>query len=416
MDTRELWLPILHRIDPIAGPGGITSALFSRVLHTDAHEMVHVTRFFDVVEVWKRDDDFSVRGYDERMTETTGPFILGMNELDRYEPEAGLLHHAVRREDAALVRVLVEEETSRAIDRVRKTGRIDVIKDLANPVCIRFTQRYYGLPHSDPARLLHLFQVASWYIFSFWKDPVMRAAALPAGEELRGILSGIIAHRRASGDTTDGDVLGRLLKVSTGFSDGDDGIARSIAGLASGTLNAPIGLLANTVNKLLCLDDTERARISALARSARSGPSPDAKQFSDVVHEAERFGVFPSVLYRHAEHDTVLAAGTSREKAIPRGATVVVWPSLSAFDSDVFERPFEFVPGRPGWQYMSFGYGRHRCLGEHIGQVLVHTMTRELLALPRLRRAKGKEGRIRNRGLQEASFPESFVLEFDRAS
>lgn len=417
MDTREIWLPIVHRLEPIAGPGGVVGAVLSLLLRTgEARKMVHVTRYLDVVEVWKRDDDFSVRGYDERMTETTGPFILGMNEVERYQPEADLLHGAVRREDAALVSRLVKEETERAVGRARRAGRIDVVQDLANPVCIRFAQRYYGLPYPDPEHLLRLFQVVSWYIFPFWRDPVMRAAALPAGKELNELLGGIIAERRASGDTSENDVVGRLLRVSENFPDGDRGVARSIAGLASGTLNAPIGLVVSTVDKLISLDEGERARITELSRSARLGSESASKSFSDIVQEAERFGVFPGVLYRHAERDTVIAAGTPREKAIPRGSIVVVWPSLAAFDADVFERPFEFKAGRPRSQYMGFGYGRHRCLGEHIGQVLVHEMTQALFSLPRLRRAPGKEGKIQHRGLHEANFPKNFVLEFDETS
>lgn len=416
MDTREIWLPIVHRVEPIAGPGGIVGAVLSHLLQTDARQMVHVTRYHDVVEVWRRDDDFSVRGYDERMTETTGPFILGMNEPARYQPEADLLRGVVRREDAALVLRLVKEETERAVDRARRIGRIDIIQDLANPVCIRFAQRYYGLPYPDSEHLLHLFQVVSWYIFPFWRDTIMRAAALPAGKELESILRGIIAERRATGDASEDDVLGRLLRVEKPFSDGDQGIARSIAGLASGTLNAPIGLLASIVDKLMSLDDGERTRIAELARSARLGSDSDSKLLSDIVYEAERFGVFPGVLYRHAERDSVIAGGTSRGKAIPRGSTVVVWPSLAAFDADVFDRPFAFQPGRPRSQYMGFGHGRHRCLGEHIGQVLVHEMTQALFSLPGLRRAPGKEGKIQHRGLHEANFPKSFVLEFDKAS
>lgn len=416
MGAREIVLPLAHRFFPITGPGGLAGFVMSRLLRADASNMVHVIRYPDVADVWKRDDDFSVRGYDERMTETTGPFILGMNDLERYAPESKLLNGVVRREDRELVQRLVAEETERAVGRARSAGAIDVVQDLANPVCIRFAQRYYGLEGPDPDRLLELFQIASWYIFSFWKDDVMRLNGVKAAEELRSILDGIVARRRAAGEIGDGDVMGRLLGMPEPFADGDRGIARSIAGLASGTLNAPIGLLANTVDKLLGLDGPEKRRAHELARSAVLGSKEDEREFGKFVDEAERFGVFPSVLYRRAERDAVLAEGTAREKRIPKGSTVVVWPSLAAFDAEVFERPFDFVPGRPGSLYMGFGYGRHRCLGEHIGQVLVHEMSRALFSLPGLRRAPGKAGTLQHRPLQEANFPVSFRLEFDKIS
>ena len=141
MDLRPLWLPIVHRYCPTPGPGGFASAL-SLFIHADASRMVHVTRYMDVAEVWQRDDDFSVRGYDERMKATTGAFILGMNDLARYAPDAAVIHRVVRREDAALIRRIVAEETERAMAPIRRTGRVDIVKDVWETSCpMRFVMR-----------------------------------------------------------------------------------------------------------------------------------------------------------------------------------------------------------------------------------------------------------------------------------
>src|SRR5438105_2561268 len=117
-DIYRFVLPALHRFAPMPGPGGLSGAVLSRVLGVDATRMVHVTRHLDVVEVLQRDDDFSVRLYDEKMSETTGPFYLGMNDLGRYRPEAEVIWRAVRKEDAALVRRIAAEETEKALERV----------------------------------------------------------------------------------------------------------------------------------------------------------------------------------------------------------------------------------------------------------------------------------------------------------
>jgi cytochrome P450 len=415
MDITPYWLPILHRVFPTLGPGGLASALRFK-LHADTSRMVHVTRYFDVMEVWNRDEAFSVRTYDQRMSETTGAFILGMNDLARYTPDAKAIGRAVRRSDELLVRRIAREETESVMERVRRVGRVDVVRELSETVSIRLVMRYFGLRYEKPTHLLHLFQKASWYIFSFWSDPVMRDAAVAAGEELRQVLAALVATRKRSGAPSDDDVLGRLLASPEGFVDGDRGIERSLAGLGSGTLNAPIGLFAKSMDKLVGLDEPERAAVHDLARAATEGDAAAESRLRDYLYEAERFNVFPSVLYRYAEHATTLARGTSREKAVPGATTVVVWPSLAAFDSEIFERPFDFVPGRPKWQYMGFGQGRHRCLGEHIGQVLIEEMARSLLALPHLRRAPGEAGTVQTRPIQEASFPRSFVLEFDKVA
>jgi cytochrome P450 len=168
-----------------------------------------------------------------------------------------------------------------------------------------------------------------------------------------------------------------------------------------------------SAEKLLDLDEPDARRLRALAQSAVTGSKEDLATFKTYVNEAERFGVFPSVLFREATRDTVLAPGTSHEKKLAAGSRVVVWPSLAAFDKDVFEDPFEFKPGRPEQKYMTFGYGRHRCLGEHIGQILVHEILLAVFALPGVRRAPGNEGQVTHRGVQEDNFPVSLILEFD---
>ncbi len=416
MDLKRYWLPLAQRFVPTPGPGGISGFALSLFLHSDARNMVHVTRHLDVMEVWERDDDFSVRTYDQRMTETTGRFYLGIDDLDDYTADASVIRRAVLREDEALVRRLIAEETERAMETIRGRGKVDVVRDLANVVPIRFAARYFGLTGVDPDELRHLFQVASWYVFSFWSDPGMREAGRKAGGRLREILANIIARRRREGDVGSGDVMGRFLAMTDGFKDGDAGIARSIAGLSSGTLNAPMGLFVTSVDKLMSLPRAELQHVQDVARAAVRGSDADVARLRAVVHEAERFGVFPSVLYRYAENDAVIARGTDREKHVKKGTTVVIWPTLAAFDPDVFERPFDFVPGRPKWQYMGFGHGRHRCLGEHIGQALLEEMCRSLFTLPNLRRAPGKAGKVRNLPVEQASFPDSFTLEFDRVA
>lgn len=136
MNSKQLWVPLIHRLLPTLGPGGLSAALFGRALGADASHMVHVTRHMDVLEVWERDDDFSVRLYDEKMTETTGPFFLGMNDRERYQADANVIWRAVRKDDRSLVQRIAQEETERAMDRVRLTGRIDVVRDLADVVPI----------------------------------------------------------------------------------------------------------------------------------------------------------------------------------------------------------------------------------------------------------------------------------------
>ncbi len=416
MDLKSLYLPLVFRFLPTPGPGGLVGSVLSHLLQVDASNMVHVTRFLDVQEVLERDDDFSVRLYDGKMKATTGEFILGMNDLARYEPEARIVYKAVRREDEILARKIAAEETEAAIAPLRKAGKLDIVKDIADVVPIRFVNRYYGTKVADPEALLRLYQTSSKYLFAFWDHPEMRAQAEAAGTDLRKTLDDLIAKRRASGNISDGDLMGRMLLSNETFKDGDIGIRRSIAGLSSGNINAPLGLFVLAVDKILDLEKDRIATANDLARSGTAGAQTDLLAFREWFHEAERFVVYPPFSYRYAEADTTLAEGTSREKRIPKGCTVVTWQSLAAFDPDVFDAPYEFRPGRPRWTVNGFGHARHHCVGEAVGQVMLEEMARGLFSLPGIRRAPGKAGVVQFKSIMDGKYATSFGVEFDRAS
>jgi len=413
----RLVLPIAHRFFPTVGPGGLVNFGLSKAIDADASHVVHVIKQLDVMEVLERDDDFSVRLYDGKMTATTGPFFLGMNDPLRYTKDAEVIWQAVRREDVALVRRIAREESQRAIDAVRGRGAVDVVRDVAQVVPARVVCRYYGTPVADPGELRALYAETSKFLFAFWSHPGMKDEAIAAAGKVKALLSGIVSARRASGTFGDGDVLGRFLELDARgirFHDGDAGIVRSIAGLQSGHLNAPNGLFVYSIDKLLGLDDERRDALLEAARAASQGDGQARAAVEDHWYEAERFSVYPPFSYRYAEESTVLARGTSREKPIPKGSTVVTWQSLAAFDPEVFADPFEFVAGRPRWQYLGFGHARHRCLGEGIGQIMLKEMAEALLSLPGLRRAPGKAGTVQSLPIRQGKYPSSFGLEFDR--
>jgi cytochrome P450 len=413
-EARRLLVPLIHRFWPSCGPGGLVDFVLSKALDADAENTVHVTRYLDVMEVLERDDDFSVRIYDEKMTSTTGPFFLGMNDKALYDRDAAVIWRALQKTDEEIARRIAAEETKIALDRVRNSGRVDIVRDLVEKAVIRFVMRYFGTPVPEPERLLRLYQTTSKYLFAFWSDPVMRNEAVAAGETLKELLSSIVAERKRSPVDVD-DVLGRFVAMPSGFADGDAGIVRSLAGLASGAINAPLGLFVYSVDTLLALPDPELEAVRKLATMALAGDQNARDRFFDYVREAQRFNVYPPFSYRYAERDARIAVGTAREKQIPKGATVVTWQSLALFDDEVFDRPFDFVAGRPRGQYGGFGHARHRCVGEHIGQAVIYEMALGLFTLPGIVRAPNKAGRVQNLSVRQGKYPHTFTAEFGRS-
>ena len=52
------------------------------------------------------------------------------------------------------------------------------------------------------------------------------------------------------------------------------------------------------------------------------------------------------------------------------------------FDPAEFPLPDEFQPRRPYYSGLHFGYGMHRCLGEHVAMTMACEMMRRLILRP----------------------------------
>jgi len=65
---------------------------------------------------------------------------------------------------------------------------------------------------------------------------------------------------------------------------------------------------------------------------------------------------------------------------IPAGSFVTLWNMSANRDRLVFERPDEFLVGRPGNRQLAFGAGVHRCLGAPVATLEIQTFVEELAA------------------------------------
>eukprot|EP01102_Stenamoeba_stenopodia_P022587 TRINITY_DN9489_c0_g1_i1.p1 TRINITY_DN9489_c0_g1~~TRINITY_DN9489_c0_g1_i1.p1 ORF type:complete len:388 (+),score=99.24 TRINITY_DN9489_c0_g1_i1:41-1204(+) len=84
------------------------------------------------------------------------------------------------------------------------------------------------------------------------------------------------------------------------------------------------------------------------------------------------------------------ASSTTKSYTIPEGAYVCVAPIVTHRDSKVFDRPLEFDPTRfapeqsrqyeKAMQFVQFGFGKHRCTGEHYAIELVQCCMKLLLS------------------------------------
>src|SRR5436190_7147512 len=98
----------------------------------------------DVREVLSDYEHFGVPAYNERMTEISGPFILGLDDTDLYRHDHRALRAAIRAEDLP---VLADRTLSIARTHVRQSaGSLDVVRELADPTIDAVMSEYLGTP------------------------------------------------------------------------------------------------------------------------------------------------------------------------------------------------------------------------------------------------------------------------------
>src|SRR6185503_19100808 len=106
-----------------------------------------VTRHPDVIEVLARDTDFTIAEInEERINQSDGPFILGMDRSPQYDIELATLREAVRADDLERIRQMVRQRAAELVAVVRPVGKVDVVNELGRVVAIRTVDSYFGIP------------------------------------------------------------------------------------------------------------------------------------------------------------------------------------------------------------------------------------------------------------------------------
>ncbi len=366
-----------------------------------------LTRFDDVVEVLKRDSDFTISQVNApKIDQIDGPFILGMDQSPQYDQELGVLHLAVKREDLEGVREFVAQAAGNLIEAARPRRRIDVVEGLARVVAVRVVAAYFGIPGPDDPTMMRWMRDVFHYLFAdLTNDPNVERDALQSSAELRRHMDDQIALRKAAlaAPNQNDDVLGRLLALQgPKFPWLDDhAVRRNLAGVIVGAVDTTSKFVTLAIDELL-------RRPQAMAEARAAAVKGDIETVRRYAWEAVRFNPHHPLQVRFCAKETRVAGGQSRSKSIPAGSFAYVATLSAMFDPDVFKNPDQFDAGRTS-EYLHFGYGVHACFGRYINAVQIPELVAALLRLPHLRRAPGIAGHI----LYDGPFPNRLVLEFD---
>ena len=363
---------------------------------------VIVSRHGDVVDVLRRDQDFTVAEVNApSMNRWSGPFILGTDRGETYDREVSALRRAAPAEDLPRVRDLVAANAAELVAAALPSGRLDVVNDLARPAAARTVATYFGVPGPDPATLMRWMRALFDAVFLDGSPRANKVAERTVAEQ-RPYMQELIRSRRAAieaGEPVPDDMLTRLVAMGPDepWLD-DEAVRRSINGVIVGAVDTTSKSVAQVVDELL-------RRPMALDGARRAALDGDLDLVRAYSWEALRFLPHAPLLQRSSRG----AAIGGRAKAVPAGKVVLVSVLSAMFDPAAFPHPRGFRPDRPEESYLHFGHGMHTCFGLGVNRVQIPELVAAVVSLPGLRRAPGGEGKL----VFDGPFPDRLVVEFD---
>jgi cytochrome P450 len=361
-----------------------------------------VSRHDDVREVFGTDAAFGVVYADNLKVITGGEdFFLGLPDSLEYRGQLAAMRRVVLASDLPALGDRAEALAEAIV--VASGGRVDVVS-LVREVTFALIAPYFGVPEPEQGRL----DVWATRLFEYQftgspGDTALRAEVEEIAPAFRAHIDREISHRKVGPNAAD-DVLGRCLKLQAagekGYSDVE--IRTALLCMVVGGPPQPPMVLPQAVEQLL-------RRPNALAEARNAARDGNDAALHDLVIEAMRFDPLAPGLPRIALKDCILARGTPRATAIPKGATVLTGFASAMMDERRVPEPQRFKPGRLPHEYIHFGNGLHECFGRYINHATLHRMLKPLLRRPRLRRADGRDGKLQKVGI----FADKLLTVFD---
>jgi cytochrome P450 len=300
-----------------------------------------VTRYDDVAAVLRDNETFSSRA-NAQLDAVMGRNIIQMDGRE-HQKHRQIIQHAFHFKEIAVLEDYMRGVVHELIDAFAADGHADLVAQFAESFPIRVIARLVGVPIRD----FDQFKRWALDIIGFTKD---RERGLAASRAVREFLLPIIAERRAA--PTD-DVLSRLV---TGEVDGqrlsDEEIVSFLRLLLPAGAETTFRWIGSTLFALL----HHAAQLEeVLAERALVGAA---------LEETLRWET-PVLFVGRETTRPVEIAGTE----IPEGVQVTPVIASANRDETHFPDPDRWDLHRGADDHLSFGGGRHFCLGYHLARI-----------------------------------------------
>jgi len=254
---------------------------------------------------------------------------------------------------------LIEKNARQLLDTWKAAGKVELVQAFTSIFPISVIATILGLPNADVLMLKSNTDKISSYLSNLSQNPEVAEAGLQARQELEAYLSGIIQQRRQNrGD----DLLSSLCLAEIEGEKLTDAEIKSLSLLL-------LGAGGETTHKALALMLRNLIEHNDQLQSVRDDRSLIDRAFAETL----RYSSPVQWLMRQTLDDVKMTGGT-----IPANSTVICSIAAANRDSNQFKNPEQFNIFRQDLDvsrafsgaanHLSFGYGKHFCVGSQLAK------------------------------------------------
>jgi len=319
-----------------------------------------LSRYEDVVAAHLNSDDFSsAHGVTIEGAEKDAPFLI-VKDAPEHTAHRRIVGRLFTPRRIALLEPFVRRTAAGLLDELRDADRFDVVEDFSFRLPLDVISELIGIPESYRLQIHHLSdRIAVRESAEMTEDGIL------ATLELAGLLTDLVRERRASpGD----DVITMLMNTPVEEEDGrtrmltDDELAGRFLELSFAGHETVAKLIPNGVVALTWFPGARRELAANPALMA------------NAVEEMLRWDPPSHYQGRWTTRDVEV-----RGTVIPAEQRVILVTGSAVHDERKYPDPDTFDIHRDIDRHVSFGFGRHLCLGASLARLETRVAFEELL-------------------------------------
>ena len=319
-----------------------------------------LSRYEDVIAAHLNSDDFSsAHGVTIEGAEKDAPFLI-VKDAPEHTAHRRIVGRLFTPRRIALLEPFVRRTAAGLLDKLRDADRFDVVEDFSFRLPLDVISELIGIPESYRLQIHHLSdRIAVRESAEMTEDGIL------ATLELAGLLTDLVRERRASpGD----DVITMLMNTPVEEEDGrtrmltDDELAGRFLELSFAGHETVAKLIPNGVVALTWFPGARRELAANPALMA------------NAVEEMLRWDPPSHYQGRWTTRDVEV-----RGTVIPADQRVILVTGSAVHDERKYPDPDTFDIHRDIDRHVSFGFGRHLCLGASLARLETRVAFEELL-------------------------------------